>query len=582
MWEKAFSEVPGLFRKNESSEATPLELRTIEQVKSHFDWLHIKHCLLKPYFETEEYPLVESRELLPSFEVDLYEYKALPGFTAVVFERPLSSFQEIFQYDSLHSLTDWQLDFEADACSLEGNVSAANTRTFLSRLPKRHHAEFVKQMHDSDICALENYENMLPFLLELERAHIIAHDSSGAFGLQGIYASLPSNLDSELKQFGLKIGKFKPGDSFMYECNRLFVYHFLMELHGFPIVSERRTSAAMFARRLLRQGERFMIRVLGQSDRTITTFTSPLAVSARRRKAHPKVEKIALVQVNENQTEAIALLKDQGFFVDEKKRVVILRVTYQQHDYNSRNIREDRALSVRTQEVIHPITGRILDHLNIIQDVQNMILRLNDIVRGEFKGTVNYKRRENVTDTDTHEKRLKFLFSWLSKHMHRIIDYSDEYYAQVVRVLDGYLLAPDNYDVFNELFDLHQEVWSKYSQIQQARKIRALEDLHARRYKGERIGYRRTLELMTSILNELKFEIVNYFDKFVAKVLVIGEDMVSDRYLQRNYVEKKDEELSAYGLETKRLYYRLVALLDEFRSIRKSRMSTGGTRSIGF
>ncbi len=97
---------------------------------------------------------------------------------------------------------------------------------------------------------------------------------------------------------------------------------------------------------------------------------------------------------------------------------------------------------MQKQEVIHPINGRIIDTLNIIQNVQNMLLRLNDIVRGEYRVTITYKRNEVIKNTDTHENRLKVLYSWLSKHMHRIVDYSEEYYAQVVRVLDGYLLAP--------------------------------------------------------------------------------------------------------------------------------------------
>lgn len=208
-----------------------------------------------------------------------------------------------------------------------------------------------------------------------------------------------------------------------------------------------------------------------------------------------------------------------------------------------------------------------------------MILRLNDIVRGEYRIAVNYKRSEIIKDTTTHENRLKVLYMWLSKHMHRIVDYSDEYYSQVVRVLDGYLLAPDNYEIFNEYYGLHQEVWSRYGQIQQARKVRILEDLRYRKYKGEPISYHRMLELMTEILNELKFEIVNYFDKLVVKVLIIGDDVVSNAYLRRNYVEVKDEKLSPYGLEIKKFYQQLVALLDEFRSIRKSR--TSGTPGPG-
>lgn len=579
MWEKAFSK-SSKFRKFSKTGKKGLQLKSLEDLKTFLDFNHIKHCLLRPYFEVDDYPLVEVRELLPSFEVDLYEFKALPGFSMVAFERPLNSFHEVFQYDALHGLADWNDMQKQTHCSLEENVVASNIRTFQSRLPKRHHPDFLANFETEDICELKNYANMLPFLLELERAHVLAHDQTGKFTLQGMYASLPSNLDSELKQFGLKIGKFKPGNSLLYECNRLFVYQFMMELHGFPIVSERRTSSAMFAIRLLRQGERFIVRVLGQSDRTITTMMSPPADTPRRLRKYPRVEKIALVQINKSQKETIEMLSDLGYFVDKKKRVVILRVTYQQHEYNPKNVQEDRALSVLSQEIIHPITGAIIDSLNIIQNIQNMILRLNDIVRGEYRVAVNYKRNEIIKNTDTHEKRLKVLYSWLSKHMHRIADYSDEYYAQIVRVLDGYLLAPDHYDIFNEHYELHQEVWSRYSQIQQARKVRVLEDLRYRKYKGEPISYHQMLTHMTEILSELKFEIVNYFDKLVVKVLIIGNDVISDPYIMRKYINVKESQLSPYGLEIKKMYHRLVALLDEFRSIRKSRTSDQDTPKI--
>ncbi len=83
------------------------------------------------------------------------------------------------------------------------------------------------------------------------------------------------------------------GDDRKYERNRIFVSQFLMELYGFPIVSERRTSSALFARRLFRMGEQFLVRVLGQTDRCITSlFSHPDA------KYYPMVEKIALVSVD--------------------------------------------------------------------------------------------------------------------------------------------------------------------------------------------------------------------------------------------------------------------------------------------
>ncbi|NDV19118.1 hypothetical protein GO013_06755 [Pseudodesulfovibrio sp. JC047] len=576
MWKKAFSKAPD-FQESDGETAKKRTLKTLEDLKTFIDFKHIKYCLLKPYFEVKDYPLVQARELLPSFEVDLYEYKALPGFSMVAFERQLNSFQEVFQYDALHAPSDWEEMQRHDNCTIEENVISHNVQTFQSRLSKRYHSEFIDEFEGKDVCSMAAYPKILPFLLELERAHVLAHDSSGEFTLQGVYASLPSNLDSELKQFGLRIGKFKPGNNLMYECNRLFVYQFMMELHGFPIVSERRTSSAMFAIRLLRQNERFIVRVLGQSDRTITTMMSPPPGTPKKLLKYPRIEKTALVQINENQKDLIELLKDQGFFIDDKKHVVILRVIYQQHDYSPKNVRENRALSVLKQEIIHPITGRVNDSLNIIQNVRNMILRLNDIVRGEYRIPVNYKRTEVITDTDTHERRLKVLFMWLSKHMHRIVDYSDNYYSQIVRVLDGYLLAPDNYDVFNDHYALHQEVWARYGQIQQARKVRILEDLRYRQYKGEHISYRRMLILMTEILSELKFEIVNYFDNLVVKVLIIGNDVVSDAYLRRKYINIDEKSLSPYGRDIRKLYQELVMLLDEFRSIRKSRVASKPT-----
>lgn len=235
------------------------------------------------------------------------------------------------------------------------------------------------------------------------------------------------------------------------------------------------------------------------------------------------------------------------------------------------NVREDRALSVYRQEVIHPLTGECTSQFNVIKDASSMTILLNDIVRGEYAGNIVYKRNEIIQDTETHEKRLKFLYSWLSKHQRRIIGYSEEFYSSVVKVLDSYLLAPDNYEPFNELSDLYQEVWSKYSFIQQARKLKILEDLKERKYRGKTVSYLEMLTVMTGVMNDLKFEIVNYFDKLVETTLNIGDRVLNDSYLRRMYIVKPDEELTDYGLKVKKLYGRLVIILDEFRSIRKSR-----------
>lgn len=569
-WDQAFTKVREFNLNNAGADNVPVQIGTLSELKRYLDWTQVKHCLLKPYFEHENYPLVESRELLPSFESDPFEYAHLPGFSMVALGRPLNYFSEIFQFDILHDLLG-EADIGLDhACPLERAVQIQNRQAFLNRLPKYLQDDFKKDFMRQDLTALENYQQVLRYLLEMDRAHVLAKDKSGYFNLAGVYASLPSDLDTEIKRFGLKIGKFSVGDNVRYELNRLFVYQFMMELYGFPIVSERRTSSALFSRRLQRMGEDFMVRVLGQSDRTITTlYSHPLS------KRYPRVEKIALVQVDPDMKDTLRLLARGRYFVDKKKRVVILRVIYRQHKYNADNVRQDRALSVLRQEVIHPLSGRINNQLNIIKDASNMFLRLNDIVRGEYTGRIIYKRNEVVENTDTDEKRLKFLFAWLSKHQRRIIGYTDEFYSNVVKVLDNYLLNPEHYEVFNAVNDLYQEVWSKYSYIQQARKTQLLENLSQRMHRGQRIGYLEMLETTNEILHQLKFEIVNYFDELVDRVIAIVENILHDAYLVRKYVSQKETALSGYGLEIRRNYGRLVAQLDEFNSIRKSRTEQG-------
>ncbi|GFM35505.1 hypothetical protein [Desulfovibrio psychrotolerans] len=564
-WKKAFAEC-GLPWDGHDSFSAPVNINSLVELKNFLDIVHTKFCLLKPFCENPDYPIVENRELLPSFESDTWEYKNVPGFSLVALDRQINYFSEIFQFDILHSLLDDAVSAEGKSCPLENTVLSRNVQALQNRLPKKMHDSFKQRFMKYDVSVLDHYPQILPYLLEMDRAQVMALDSFGSYYLSGVYASFPSDLDPEIKRFGMRTGKFSVGDNEKYERNRLFVYQYLMELYGFPIVSERRTSSALFARRLHKMGERFLIRVLGQSDRTLTTLYTP-----PRRKHYPAIEKIALVKVHKDQAEAVRRLEEGGFFVDEERRVVILRVTYSQHKFNPDNVRQERALSVSRQEIIHPITGRVLSDLNIIKDTTNMFLRLNDIVRGEYMGRIAYKRNEIVENTDTDEKRLKFLFAWLSKHQRRIIGYSDEFYSNVVKVLDGYLLSPDNYDVFGNLNELYQEVWAKYSFIQQARKIRILEDLMRRESRGTRIGYGEMLTESVALLHGLKFEIVSYFEDLVNSVIALVEAILNDRYLRRNYIECREDELTPYGADIRKNYGKLVSLLDEFKAIRKSR-----------
>lgn len=562
-WTEAFTK-GNISWKDEWNLKDNIVATDIVSLKKFLDLVHVRYCLLKPYFETSNYPLVENRELLPSFEPDLWEYKQLPGFSLVALGRPVNYFHEVFQFDILPNITSDTSEREA------ARIMGRNLQTLQNRLHKSAHEELRTRFEKRDVGSMRAYPALMPFLTMMDRAQVLTlnGDVPGQenFRLSGVYASFPSDLDTEIKRFGLRIGKFAVGDNEMYDQNRNFVYQYMMELYGFPISSERRTSAALFARRLHKMGERFLIRALGQSDRTITTQWNDAS-----NKPYPQVEKIALVSLDADQTELLPMLKEEGYFVNPKKRVLILRVKYRQHKFNPDNVRQDRALSVESQEIIHPITGEVLSGVNIIRDSSNMFLRLNDIVRGEYTGYIVYKRSELIENTETDEKKLKFLYAWLTKHQRRIIGYSDEFFGNVVKVLDTYLHDPENYETFNHLREYYQEVIARFSYIQQARKIRILEDLKGRMYKGKRISYAQMLEEMISLLHSLKFEIVAYFDSLVATVIKIGDAVLSDRYLIRTYIEKKDNDPSPRHQDIRKNYGRLVSLIDEFKSIRKAR-----------
>jgi hypothetical protein len=128
--------------------------------------------------------------------------------------------------------------------------------------------------------------------------------------------------------------------------------------------------------------------------------------------------------------------------------------------------------------------------------------------------------------------------------------------------------------MFFGLNEVYLEVVSRYRYIQQARKVRMLEELQGRIFKGERISYHRMLAESVELLHSLKFEIVSYFDTLVETAIDICESILNDRYLVRTYIEKQEEILTPAGLEVKKNYGRLIALIDELRAIRKSRKET--------
>jgi len=556
-WKKAFTQLPA---QADESEQIPLSL---SELKKFLDFVHIKECLLRPLSEQEEYPFIESKDLLPSFDSELIEYSSLPGFSLVVFDRPLHSFDELFQYDILTS--EASIEPNSGSVVIDTVAHTSNLQTVSSRLSKSQRSSFIKEFNKQDITSMDSYESMIPYLLMMDRAQVIAKNNIGRYYLAGIFASFPSDFDGELKRFGIQIGKFKVGNSDLYVRNRQFVNQYLMELYGFPISSERHTSSAIFARRLYRLGERFLIRVLGQSDRVITTLWND--GSPHR---YPIIEKLALVCISKGRKDLCEYLDKEGCFVDKEKRVVILHVVYKQHSYHSANIQQDRALSVLRQEVIHPLTGAYYTGLNVIQDHTTMLLNLNDIVRGEYIGHMVYNRSELIERTDTVENRLKAIYSWMSKNKRRLIGDNDTFYNDVVHILDDYLHSAELNDLSPELERVKKAIQNMYAYIRQAHHIHSITLLEKADSNDNAKSCLARYQTANTLLREMKFELVHYFNDLIEQLFAAVDKMLNDMYVRKKYIFPTEDKLTSYGKNVRKAYLLMVSLLDELKDIQKA------------
>jgi hypothetical protein len=523
-------------------------LRDRYLLKDFLEYIHLKKGLLEAY--DAEYPLVEPRELLPSFEKNFSEYHHLPCFSMVAFNRPLAYQEEIFQFDLLHPVED-----------SKRRSGRENLEKILPHLDRERRALFKSRFAPRDLTDLAYYEETVEFLFHMDRAHVIAREApQGDFRLLGVYASFPSELDIELKSFGRKLGKFKNQDSASYELNREFVYQFLMELYGFPIASERRTSAALFARKLSRLKEQYLIKVLGASDRTVTSLTG------FEQKQYPLVEKTALISLPVSLAEANPHLGDQGFYVDPARRVVIFKVTYQPHKYNRFNVLEDRALSVVKQELIHPVHGDREPSLNILKDSRRSLKELTDIVRGEHSGTISYQRSELIASTKTHEERLKFLSAWLTKNMRRLGRYSQETFEATKKVLNSYLLNREHREAFGKYPELHREVLHRMTYLTQAQRLQPLERLVQWDENRRTPSPAQRLAQAVIFFERYQEELPYFYPDLFAKCLSLWEEFLHYPYFRKLVASKAPPE-NSYRERVLKLLYRGQQLIDDLKEM---------------
>ncbi len=482
-------------------------------LKDYLEYVHMKTGLLEAY--SASYPLVEPRELLPSFEKTFAEYPELPSFSLVALNRPLSYQEEVFQFDLLHAASEGK------------KASRDNLEKISPHLDKERRAIFRSRYGQRDLTDLGLYEEFLEYIFHMDRGHVIALDPEGIFRLFGVYASFPSDLDNEIKTMGRQMGKFKKQDNAVYERERYFVYQFLMELYGFPIASERRTSAALFARKLSRAKEQYLIKVLGNSDRIITSLCG------YEQKKFPLVEKMALVSLPADFAETHRHLADEGYFVDRQRRVVLFKVTYQQHRYSPLNVLEDRALSVLSQEIVHPGHGGRDSGFNLLKETYRFLKDLTDIVRGEYLGSIIYQRSDLITAPKTHEDRLKFLSAWLAKNQRRLATYSAENFEAAKKVLNTYLLNKDYKEVFSKYPDLHREALRQMAILTQAHQLTTLEKLTQKLADRRRLGPYPRLSQAVSFLEEKRDELPYFYPDMFQKCLDLWEKLLDYPYFRR-------------------------------------------------
>ena len=68
-WRKAFTK--SYLKWDDHWSVRVPELGSLEEFKNFLDLVHIRFCLIKPYLEVPDYPPLDTRELLPSFDADL-------------------------------------------------------------------------------------------------------------------------------------------------------------------------------------------------------------------------------------------------------------------------------------------------------------------------------------------------------------------------------------------------------------------------------------------------------------------------------------------------------------------------------
>jgi hypothetical protein len=207
-------------------------------------------------------------------------------------------------------------------------------------------------------------------------------------------------------------------------------------------------------------------------------------------------------------------------------------VTYKQHKYTPLNVLEDRALSVVSQEIIHPVHGGRDSGFNLLKDTLRSLKDLTDIVRGEYLGSIIYRRSDLIAAPKTHEDRLKFLWAWLSKNQRRLATYSPENFMAAKKVLNSYLLNKDYKEVFARYPDLHRAALRLMAILTQAHQLQTLEKLTQKHADRRRLGPYQRISQAVSFLEGNREELLYFYPAMFRKFLDLWDKLMDYPYFR--------------------------------------------------
>jgi hypothetical protein len=197
------------------------------------------------------------------------------------------------------------------------------------------------------------------------------------------------------------------------------------------------------------------------------------------------------------------------------------------------NVLEDRALSILEQEIIHPYHGGRESGLNILKDTKRFLKDLTDIVRGEYLGSISYKRQDLLTSTKTHEDRLKFLIAWLTKNRRRLATYSAESFEAAKKVLNSYLLNREYKDAFAKHLELHREALREMVHLTQAHQLQTLEKLSQKQMDKRRLVPLTRISGALAFLEDKKDELPYFYPAMFEKFLSLWGQLMDYPYFRR-------------------------------------------------